>query len=66
MNYNKAFPNLGYILGYFHQRWSSLYDWQGNTINFESVIRYAKTENGLNRTNFAIEECKKNYKSFFR
>ena len=56
MDYNKEFPNFGYVLGYFHQSWSSVYDWQGKKPDFESVIRYCKTHNGLNRIVLATNE----------
>jgi hypothetical protein len=57
MNYNKEFNNLGYILGYFHQSWSSLYEWQKKEPEFEAVVRYAKLENDLSKIELAKKEC---------
>lgn len=56
MDYNKEFPNFGYVLGYFHQSWSAVYDWRDEKPSFESVVRYCKTHNGLNRISLAAQE----------
>ncbi len=59
MDYNKEFPNFGYVLGYFHQSWSSVYDWQDTKPDFEAIIRYCKMHNGLNRIILAGQEGEK-------
>ena len=42
-NYSEKFPELYQFLGgLFHQDWSYVYDWKGNTPNYEGVIRDAK------------------------
>ena len=45
--YSKQFPNLGYILGYFHEDMFDGFEWNGRQPNYEGVIKYIKTQDSL-------------------
>ena len=58
MDYIKEFSEIRFLLGYFHQYWSSLYSWQDNNPTFQPLIRYFKIDNSnevVERLIFEIE-----------
>lgn len=59
MDYNKEFPDLGYLLGYFPQRWASIYAWSENKPDFRAVIRHFKTHNDNKIILSAIADIKR-------
>lgn len=59
MDYNKEFPNLSYLLGYFPQGWIELYSWGVNKPNFENIIRKFKTQDQEEMVLSALNETKK-------
>lgn len=43
---DSRFPKLRNLLGsYFYQDWDDDYDWQGETPNFNAVVRFYKANN---------------------
>ncbi|MEJ7714053.1 MAG: hypothetical protein WKF84_30445 [Pyrinomonadaceae bacterium] len=41
--YQRQFPDLAYLMGYFHQDWKDVYDWQGAEPTFEAVVRHFRS-----------------------
>jgi len=56
MDYNKEFPDLGYVLGYFPQRWASIYAWGESNPDFRAIIRHFKTHNNYEMVLSAIDD----------
>ena len=42
--YSKRFPNLAYILGYFHEDMFDGFEWLGRKPDYQTVIKYIKTQ----------------------
>lgn len=50
------FPELDqYLSGLFHQGWKDVFDWSGETPNYEGVVRYFKLRN---RNRYKEDELK--------
>lgn len=55
-DYARRFPKLSYLLGYFHQDWRHVYDWEGAEPDFRAVVRHFKAKNPPASVGQAAEE----------
>lgn len=58
-NYSKQFPNLKYLLvAYFHEDMFDGFDWKGTKSQYQSLIRYFKTQDSSVRNQKTPNELK--------
>lgn len=54
--YSKQFPELEYVLGYFHEDMFDGFEWQGRKPSYHEVIRHIKITNSLTNIKKATGE----------
>lgn len=56
--YTEQFPDLRFLLGYFHEDMFDGFDWQGRKPTYREIIRHYKTTADLSRMQRALFQLK--------
>ncbi len=56
--YSKEFPDLRFLLGYFHEDMFDGFDWQGRKPTYKEIIRHYKTTANADRVQRALSQLK--------